>query len=234
MVIEEGPRRIWYGIAVFMALAAVIGAVVWGLTSWHRLSSAVEDFERVDIPGQARLSFDEAAGYTIYYEELDPVGLVLAPPTSVAITSADSGESVPVASYVSELTYTVDDRHGVAVRTFEITEPGDYDVVVDSGGTAYTGSELAFGPGIGGTLVSAIVGSLVIAFGGIVLAAGVAVIVAVRRASIRRRQQQTPWPPPPLQGFGYSPPPPTRRGYEPPPPPRSGFETPPPPGERPW
>lgn len=214
VVIEEGPRRLWYWIAGLIALVGIGGAIAWGVISWDRLNDTIDDFERIAVPGQATLEFSDAGGYTVYYEEPNQgweANYFGSP--GVEITNATTGEAIPVSTYLTELTYTLG-RRGVAIYTFEIDEPGQYDVVVTAEAGSASDAEVALGPGIGGTLVWTILGALAIFFGALVVAIVIAVVVAVRRASVRRKyRQQTP-PPPPFV----------------PPPPAPGWPVPPPPG----
>ncbi|KAA0234648.1 MAG: hypothetical protein JJLCMIEE_02209 [Acidimicrobiales bacterium] len=214
VVSEQGPRRLWYWIAGLIALAGIGSAIAWGLISWNGLVETVDDFERIAVPGQARLDFSEATGYTIYYEESDqgPEATYFGTP-GVEITNVATAEVLPVSTYLTDLTYNLGGRRGVALYTFEVDEPGEYEVVVTGEAGPNSGVELAFGPGIGGTLVWTILGALALLFGGFVLAIVVAVVVAVRRASVRRKYRQQALPPPP-----YAPPSPTPGWPIPPPP----------------
>jgi hypothetical protein len=121
------PSRLWY----WVAGAAVAGSVVWlvlGFVFWLRSASEqVENFQRVPIPGRAEVNFDEAGGYTVYFEGLgaDDETATL-PAFRVSITPVGGGADVPVRPYGGSELYNMAELSGRAIGTFEIEEPGRF------------------------------------------------------------------------------------------------------------
>jgi hypothetical protein len=113
------PSRLWY----WVAGAAVAGSVVWlvlGFVFWLRSASEqVENFQRVPIPGRAEVNFDEAGGYTVYFEGLgaDDETATL-PAFRVSITPVGGGADVPVRPYGGSELYNMaelsDERSGLS------------------------------------------------------------------------------------------------------------------------
>jgi Protein of unknown function (DUF2510) len=182
------PSRLWY----WVAGAAVVGSVVWlalGFVFWLRSASGqVESFQRVPIPGRAAVGFDEAGGYTVYFEGLgagDETATV--PAFRMSITPVGGGEAVPVRPYQGSELYNLAGHSGRAVGTFEVEEPGRY-LVQTAGEPQPVQANVAIGQGTGGeiirTLFLTLPGVLVLFLGGVVLA----VVVAVRRSRARRPQ----------------------------------------------
>lgn len=180
-----GPSRVWY----WVAGAAVAASVVWlaaGIFFGFRsFSRQVEGFQRVPIPGQAEVRFDEPGGYTVYFEGLGAADEQVAIPSlSVSVAPVGGGAEVPVYPYGGSATYSVGGRSGRAVGTFRIDAPGRF-LIRTKGNPEGAEAHVAVGPSlapvIGRTLGLTIPPVLVLFFGG----AALAVVVAIRRRQAR-------------------------------------------------
>jgi len=177
---------LWY----WVAGAAAVAAVVWfGLSFFLGIRSIVrqvEGFQRVPIPGQAEVSFDEPGGYTLYYEGpgvSDDQPTV--PRLNVKLAPVGGGELIPIRHYGTPITYDFVGHSGRAVGSFRIEAPGRF--VVQTQAEPFEGqANVSVGPGIGRVivrpLIPAFAGGLILLLAGVVLA----VVVAVRRGRARR------------------------------------------------
>jgi hypothetical protein len=187
----SGPSRVWY----WVAGAAVVASVVWlaaGLFFGIRgFSRQVEGFQRVPVPGQAEVRFDEPGGYTVYFEGLGAADEQAAIPSlHVSLAPVSGGEDVPVHPYGGSATYSVAGYSGRAVGTFRIEAPGRFLIRTQGdleGGQANVAVGSSVAPTIFRTLGLTIPAVLVLLFGG----AALAVVVAIRRG-----QARTPGPAP--------------------------------------
>ena len=179
------PARFWY----WVAGAAVVAAVLWFAFSlflgFQSLNRQVEGFQRVPIPGQAEVSFDEPGGYTLYFEGLGASDeQVSIPSFNVSLTSV-GGEGVSIRDYGGSATYDFAGHSGRALGTFRIEEPGRF-LLQTEGEPGGVEANVAVGPSVGPaifrTVILAIAGALVPVLAGAVLAA----VVAVRRSRARR------------------------------------------------
>jgi hypothetical protein len=210
------------GIAL-LGLAIMVFLIVRGV---GRVDDVVDDFDRVSVGESATFDLEEG-GYRVWLEG-DGVDSSFES-VEYTIVSADDGEPVITSSFSSELTYNSDGRTGTAIETFDLDEPGTYQVEFTSTSSNRDDRSLAIGQDnpLGVAAASIVFG---------VLAAGLAIIVAlvitiilfVRRSRSRRAAQGPPRPPASGYAYGYPP-----QGYPPPPGyPPQGYppQGPPPPG----
>jgi hypothetical protein len=121
------PARVWY----LVAGALMVGAVVWlvagvvlGLGSFVR---QVDRFQRVPIPGQGEVRFDEPGRYTVYYE--GPAAgdeTVAIPSFRLSVVPVGGGQELTVRPYEEASLYTSGNHSGRAVGTVQIDQPGKY------------------------------------------------------------------------------------------------------------
>jgi len=180
------PARFWYWVAGAAAVAAVVWLALSLFLGFRSLSRQVEGLQRVPIPGQAEVSFEEPGGYTLYYEGLGASDeQVTIPSFNVSVTSVGSGEEVPIRDFEGSTIYDFAGHSGRALGTFRIEEPGRF--LLRTEGESQGGqANVAVGPNIGSgifrTVGLAIAGSLIL----LLVAAVLAVVVAVRRNRARR------------------------------------------------
>jgi hypothetical protein len=183
------PSRLWY----WVAGAALLGSMVWlalGVVVWFRsMSQQVEQLQRVAVPGQDEVTFDEAKGYTVYYEGMgagDDTASI--PAFHISITPVGGGEEVQIRPYGGAELYNLAGHSGRAVGTFQIEEPGRF-LVQTEGEPQSVQAKVAIGPGTSGEIARTVLLTvpvvLVLFLGGVALA----VVVAVRRGQARHRLQ---------------------------------------------
>jgi hypothetical protein len=172
--------RAGYWIGGGLLAAGIVGAILWGVLAFARLSGSIDDFERSAIPGTQTVHLD-ARQYTVYVE--GPGADESTPAIQLVVSDARSEREVPVRSYSGSLTYSFHTT-GSAVAT--VTPPRDGDYIVRAAGAGAPGAyELALGPSVAGRIVAAIVGAF--AIGGVLGLAGIGLLVAtgVRRSRMR-------------------------------------------------
>lgn len=170
---RQPPRKpassLGYWIAAMIAFAAVAGAIAWFVVGLTGLDDRVSELHRLTVPGE--LTAELGAGkHAVYWEGRgDP------PAMDIAVRRVD-GPEVPVGPHGGEVTYDVGGHAGTSVAGFTTPEAGRYVLRVDSRRPGV----VAFGEGVGGRIVSAVVGGLGIFFGGLLLC-GLAIIITARR-----------------------------------------------------
>lgn len=219
------------GVAVIAGIIAIVALVgiVTKPGGYHRVAA-----------GDQRTVHLDAGKWVVYYEsaaehESSTLGRAAAPP--VRITGPD-GQRVNLGYYLTDTTYDIGDRHGVAIYTFSTDHGGDYTVEVGSSSTP--GSGVA----IGHSLLSGVVGwALLIVAAGLLFVLGLVLLIVglVIRSRSKRDMARygsyggpsVPYGPP---GGGFGAPPgyaPAGGGWgpptAPPPPPAPPPPAPPPP-----
>jgi hypothetical protein len=167
---------------------AVIGAIVWVVLAFGRIASTVDDFQRVPIPGRGDVQL-EARKYVIYVE--GPRADQAVPLVNIAIRNPGSStRPLILRPYGGSLTYSLD-RTGSAQATVTPPRAGVYRVRT-TGGDAAGSFQLALGDSVGGKIVSAVAGALVI--GAIFGIAGIVVLIRTRRRRRAAPPQSSPSP----------------------------------------
>jgi hypothetical protein len=232
------PRRLWYWVAgALLAIAAA--CVALGIAAFFGLDQQVQDFQRVQVPGGAVVTFTQRGGYVLYVEEpgsccsfsvgsggSDGNGDSSGPPfpswsMRVALEPVAGGQLVPIRTWQGATeSYAVSGHQGQTAMSFTISRPGQYRLVASSV-TPSSIADLAAGHGLGQGVTA---GVLLVLAGLAALAAGlvVGVITVVRRRRARRNLQAAsfapaaaPWP----GGWQPAPPPPAGPPYPAPSPP---------------
>jgi hypothetical protein len=204
VAIVEGPSRRGYVVGGVIAVVGVgIGAILV-VTAFVGMFRRIDDFQRVQVPGQAELTLSDAGGYSVYAEDdgrVDGSGMV-----EVTIEAAGGGEPLALRPYGADVTYEWGSRRGHGLFTFEAPAAGTYLVTVDG-----DGGTLAIGRGLGAGFVGPVVSGLVLATVAFLVGGGILVATLVRRSGAKRAE---PWSGPP--GPGWGPPPPQQQRWGPP------------------
>jgi len=184
------PSRLGYWIAAVLVAVAVVGAVL-AVVGFSSLGREVDSFQRVQVPGDATVTFSKSGGYLLYFEGPGFSGLSSTGTVRVSIQSQDSGQQVSITPlHGKQETYTLGGHSGQAVASFTIATPGRY--VVNAGiPTDPAPADIAVGPGIGATLVQAIIG-LVFGILALIAALAVGIITRVLRSRSARRLLYAP------------------------------------------
>jgi hypothetical protein len=177
---------LWYWVAGAAGAAAVVWFALGLFLGFRSVNGQVEGFQRVPIPGQAELSFAEPGGYTLYFEGLAAADEhATIPPFNVSLAPVDGGDRVSIRPYGGSVTYSLGRHTGRAVGTFQIEEPGRFQLRTEGESQGIQAS-LAVGPSVGPALgrlvVLPVAGALILFVAG----AGLAAVVAVRRGRARR------------------------------------------------
>jgi hypothetical protein len=213
--VKPGGAAFLIPVAIFLA-GIVIGVflIVWGI---RRADQIVDDFDRVGVGQSATLALEEGS-YRIWLE-----GDGVSDSSEFVegnIVSADDGEPLTTEPFAGTLTYDFGGREGVAFQTFDLSEPGEYDVSFDSVSSERDDRDLAIGQDNPVSAVGLGIGIGVIAMVlGFIVAVIVLIILLVKRSSSRRAMRPPAGPPPPQWGGGYGPPPagyPPQQPYPPP------------------
>lgn len=141
------PSRVWFWVVgVVLATAVVLGAVaVQGIVSVRR---QVEDLQRVEVPGQAEVAFEEPGRYVVYLEGPGVTDVRETGRVRLRVEPADGRPSPSLEDYEGDLSYNLAGHEGRASATVEIEEAGTYRF---RAGESTRGdiTNLAVGPSIG-------------------------------------------------------------------------------------
>ena len=193
--------RAGYWIGAVLIVAAVIGAVLWGVLTFLSIGDRVDDFARAPAPGSARVHL-EARKYIIYVEG-PGVGEDFSPPVQFQVVGSNGDGALPIAGYGGSLTYSMGGHSGRAQATVTPPRAGTY-VLRSASSEPGGGYGVALGESIGGRIVRTILGAF--AIGGLGVAAGIALIVTT---GVRRRRRgsgppSSPSSPPPSSHGGLA------------------------------
>jgi hypothetical protein len=176
------PGRIWYLAAVLLFL----GGVAWLVVGFVSLSSKVDAFQRVPLPGGGTVTLNRSGGYVVYYEgpgansgQIPSFNVRIAP-------AAPPAEVGGLRSYTASVTYTIGVHQGRAVLTLQVVHPGKF-LVQPSAASAAAGSDLAFGSSVAGGIVGTVLVSIGLIFLGIIAAV---VLFIIRLTRTRRARAQ--------------------------------------------
>lgn len=192
--------RAGYWIGGGLIVAGVVGAILWGVLSFTAIGDTVDDFQRAPAPGMAHVEL-EARKYIVYVEG-PGVGRDREPPVEIWIVDR-SGEGVlPLAGYSGSMTYSISGHSGTAVATVTPPRAGVYSLRAATTSPPSAGLQVALGDSIAGRIVRTILGAF--AVGGVLLAAGIALLVTT---GVRRRRgggAPPGVPPPPSEHAGLA------------------------------
>lgn len=182
---KRGPSTRGYWFAGALALAAVLVSVAIVATGVLRITSAIDDLQRVDVPGEGLVTFTEPGGYTVYYEGPGVGEDGGIPGFSAALVPEGGEEGIPLSDYVGSFTYSLGGHDGAALWTVRIERPGTYRLVAFD--ETAPGGTLAVGPSVGGGFIGSILAAMAVGLLGLVLAAAVAIATLKRRRRFGRQ-----------------------------------------------
>lgn len=209
--------------SVLLAVAVAVGIV--GIVGVVGVVTRPNGYDRV-AAGESRTLHLAAGKWVLYYESYSDhgsstTGRFAAPP--VRITGA-GGQAVRLGFYMTDATYDVNGRHGVAIYTFSTDRAGDYRVAVGRSGSP--GAHIAVGHSFAAGLVGWIsaIGAAVVVFllGLVLLTVGLVIRSRSKRDIARYGSYGGPSAPYGPPGGGFGAPPghaPAGSGWGPPPPP---------------
>jgi hypothetical protein len=231
--VRPGTGRFW--LAGALVVAGIVGAVV--ILVWVAVgyATAIDDFDRIPVPGEEVVEVRDAGGYTLYVEAPGAVdrGIPLVP---MEIVPATGGEPLELRRYSARVTYTSGSREGIAVWSVQIPEPGRYRIT--TGGEPGL-TNVAFGRGLGRGLAGRIAAAVLVGGLGVTAGAVLAIVTGVQRSRSRKAMLATgagwpqaappaPWSTPSWPGQHGAPGAPQAAPPPPPPPPPPSSWPPPP------
>jgi hypothetical protein len=184
------PSRLWYVLAVAAALG---GFIAMGAFLMVRIPEITSGTQRVLAPGNEEITLDKPGEYTIFHETRSMLNGQVFNSTSIVglrvlLTSVETGAQVPLGPTSMNSSYSFGSREGHSILGFKIDKPGRYRIATafDDGQNAPR-TVLAISKDFGVKLFTTIIGALGLAFGGIILAAILAVVITRwRRQSTKR------------------------------------------------
>jgi hypothetical protein len=198
----------WYGLAALVLVLGCLGGMTMLYLATNGLPSALAaayDLDRltqVVVPGSADLTLSRTGAYAVYYEYqsvVDGVAYVTSetpPPLVCSLTAQATGREIPVVlDFVATNRYYADwgRRQGILVMSTTIDEPGDYtfsarypdgrespqivlavgqNIFWEVGGVAVS---------VAGSVLSGVLGGLIVLCGSVLAAVAIAIVVAVKR-----------------------------------------------------
>lgn len=173
------PSSAGYRVAAVVALAGLLGAVLWAALGALGAVTAPDDLARAALPANVTAEVTEPGTLVVYYEG-DPVPSLAQLDVEVA---GPGGPLVQVSDVGYDLRYdspTEPGGVGTAVATFEAAEPGQYAITsrYDPRGLAH----LAVGENIGADFVQRMLGPVLLAAGTLLVAVVVALSTVTRRS----------------------------------------------------
>jgi hypothetical protein len=201
----------WLQVARWLALAGVIGAVVWGFFSYQLLQDRLDALSRTTVPGQVTVEALETEGLTIYYEDPTAPGRFLvrasasntlvSAPVGLAVTGP-SGAAVPTAPYERDLRFRHDGRDIIALATVDLPAAGTY--VIQASGSVPPTAMVSAGQVIDFPLIANAAGAVTLFLGSLVVVLATSVVGAFTRSRARSFEDagrtpthQTGWTPTP-------------------------------------
>ena len=194
----SGPSRAWYWLGGAMVVLGLGLAALLAATGIFRFFDRIDEFQRVRVGEEGTVVFERAGGYTVYYERRYSSESIGDPDFDVTLTPVEGGEPVRFSEYGSSVTYDVGGRHGRAIYSFRIDEPGRYLLRVDapSGRDPAPREGVAVGRGLGRGLVARLISAAFIGFWGFAGGAAVIIVTALKRHAARARLREQPGPSP--------------------------------------
>jgi hypothetical protein len=143
-MVESSRRRSLLALGAVVIVVGIIGAVAMWMIAGQRRSNAIDDFARAPVGCDTTLDFAESGTYFLFAETRGEIGEIrgdcdvvgeydaveVGPDASFQIVDPD-GESLDL-DLSDELSYDEGGFVGEAVLEFEVSEPGDHVVRVQS------------------------------------------------------------------------------------------------------
>lgn len=139
---KKGPN-LWLSIFIFITGAVLASLGVMMLAN-SLLGAITED--AFDIPGGEERDFD-AGNFDVYVSSGDifaPVDDIAADAQDVTITNIDTGDNLAITPLSADIPIGRGQTNFLAIATFEVTEPGRYQIAVASevGGLAFVSTAI--------------------------------------------------------------------------------------------
>jgi len=173
------PGRAWY----LLALALLVGGVAWLVLAFGAFDNQVNSMQRVPLPQGGQVSLPHSGGYVLYYEgpgadsgRFGSFNVRISPASPTAVVGS-------LHEYSATVTYAVGSHRGRAVLSLQVTRPGNFHVAIS--GSPPSGSDLAFGPSVAGSIVRIVLPTILLIGGGFTLGLVLLIVRIVRRSRQR-------------------------------------------------
>jgi hypothetical protein len=179
------PAVFWYWVAGVLLAGTVALGVLAG-SGFGSLERQIRTFQRVRVPGQAKVTFSQPGHYLLYFESPSAARTATSSVWVVLPPAQGRGASLGAMGRTSE-TYSLGGHFGRSIATVTIVTPGRY-VLTAGLPDGQPPADIAVGRGLGHNIV----GTLIPAGGAVVLAlAALAtwLITFLRRRGSRRAIQ---------------------------------------------
>ena len=177
------PGRIWY----LVSIAAILGGIAWVAFGFVPLSGRIDSFARVPLPAGGTVTLNHSGGYVVYYEgagansgQIPSFNVRIAPAAPPAAVGSQQ-------TYGSSVNYAIGAHQGRAVLTLQVVHPGKFLVEPTGASAVASGSDLAFGQSIGGSIVGIVLPTIGLILLGI--ASGI-ILFIIRLTRTRRARAQ--------------------------------------------
>ena len=182
----------WYAsIGVVLALAGV-GFFTYFLI--HGIFHLTDSLTQVVVPGQAELSLNGPATYTIFLEEQSVVdGRIYSTTESVdglkcTVTAKSDNQQIPLRQPGMSITYNVNGRSGRSVFAFPVKVAERYELFCNyPQDTKGPQTVIAVGSGVGEKLSQTVLWSLISMFGGMGSGALVIALIIMKRRAAEKK-----------------------------------------------
>lgn len=162
------PSGWWIVAGVLVAVAGVVGAIVFAVASFLGMRGQVSEFQRTTVPGSTDVRLAAGHDYTIYFEHADQT---TGEWPTVTVTLTDPvGRPVELRTN-PHTAYQLAGRDGEGEFDFRADQDGAYHLT----GTGGPGVALAVGPALAPSIARTVLGPLL--FGALGFVVGVAIIV---------------------------------------------------------
>lgn len=123
------PSRGWYALA---GMIFVVGISLFGYLTYQSIIHLTKGLTQIVMPGDKTITFDKPGTYTIYNEYHSVVGnKYYSNDQNISgieceVVQKNSGAKISVYPSTMHETYNINNRDGVSLFNFQITQPGEY------------------------------------------------------------------------------------------------------------
>jgi hypothetical protein len=183
------PGRFWYWLGGALGVAGIAISVVLGIGLIGDIDSLTGELTRLNTPGRATLKLDAGAERTIYQQTRGVSGSIDTAPDAIVACAVAGPDGKPVdVEDTGGFTLKRGSERYESVLKFEVDRAGRYRVRCEDRGDRHRTIPLAIGETVGlFGFIGRIFATLGAFFGGIIVAAGTATVVAIMRSHNRQR-----------------------------------------------
>lgn len=191
------PSR-WYYLVPPLIIA--LGVALFFVITIKGVSGIPSRLTQMEAPGAVEMTFKEPGEYTIFYEHKSALnGRVYDTGETLSglwlnVVEKETGQPVQLSQPSMSTTYTVGNREGVSVLSFNVERPGSYEVsAAYRDGRDEQGQPqvvLAVGHGVATTITRTVFGALGSMLGSIIVALVFALVIFIKR---RRAKKVLAW-----------------------------------------